>query len=128
MARVAWIFQDTSPGGDTYNLPVNPSEHKPPPISKTYNEFGPTDPDANTVLIRGRGEVPKGSGSGALFTQAQYDALTTWAQNLNQIKMTDHLGVIRYIIITSLQMIPERALNHQWFHRWTFEYTEVNWP
>jgi hypothetical protein len=120
MARTAWVLSD--PSDDTsYHFAINPLEGGVPEYTKRVSEMPTVAPDGVPVLYEGQPETMKDEGTGTLLTKDQYVQLLTWWKKRRVVQLTDHLGRVMTVYITSFAAKPVK--NKNWYkHTYTLRW------
>lgn len=126
MAVVRWRFDDPVTL-ESYTFAVNPKAGGSPALAKQFDYANTSAQSGKALVFQGRDQVQKLTFDGTILLQAEYDAMVTWFNKKNQIKITDDLGRILYIIIEQFTPKRERAVQHPWKHSYTVNATIVNW-
>lgn len=126
MAVVRWKFDDpillTS-----YTFTINPSAGGSPALAKQFDYANTSAQGGKAIVFQGRDQVQKLTFDGVILDQASYDAMVLWFNKKNQIKVTDDLGRILYVIFETFTPKRERAVHYPWKHSYSVTATIVNW-
>jgi len=110
-----------------YTLAINPLDLDGPSYDKTITYENTSAPDGQTVIFEGQDAPQKIGGSGTILEQAHYDAWVLWFEKRRQIRLTDDLGRVLWIYITSFKPKRKRSREFPWRHEFTFEATILDW-
>lgn len=121
-----WLIEDPA-AADTYSFNINPSEGGSPGYQKNITEENTTAPNGKTLLWEGLDEPQTLEFEGTILEQVQYDAFVDWFQKRRQVRLTDDLGRVYWVYITSFQPKRERAFHYPWKHSYTMTCTILSW-
>jgi hypothetical protein len=124
MARTAWIFEDEA-ASQVYEFPINPREATMPAVSKTFTPVPTTR--GRSLLFQGREQSSLITLSGTLLTEEEYLAFREWSQKDRQIKITDDLGRVYWVVIKTFTPRRVRSIEYPWRHEFTITCVVVNW-
>lgn len=124
---VRWIFFDLV-NDDEYTFEINPDAGGTPGYVKHVTSTSTTAPNGKTLLFEGSREAQVLDWSGTILYETQFNAFVEWWTKEHQIRLTDDLGRVFYIIITDF--VPKRIRNAQrpWKHSYTAKATIIDWP
>lgn len=122
---VKWNFLDPA-GSDSYTFEVNPLSGADPQYDKSITYQSTTAPGGKTLIMEGQDKPLEISWSGTIISESQYDAYVTWFQKRRQIQLTDDLGRVFWIYISSFESQRVRSSN---FHKRTYNVkaTVLDW-
>lgn len=83
-------------------MTINPNEFDPPNRQANIKEEISSAPNGGLIIFQGRDAARKGSMSGLVNTDQQFDELDTWASKWYPLVLTDDLSNTWTIIITSI--------------------------
>lgn len=127
MASVTrWTFEDLTTS-ETYIFPINPVDATIPSITKTLVYSNTSAPNGKAIAFEGRDEVQKGSFTGKILSEQQYNDFETWANKRHQLIMTDDLGRAYSIYITDISFKRLRRSSNFWLHDYTVNFIIVDW-
>lgn len=125
--RVPWRFYDpTVP--EEWELQVNPNDGGTPANKKTITYQNTSAPDGLTLMFEGRDEVEQLAFSGVLLHQEQLQLFQTWFKKRHQVRLTDDLGRVFWVYITSFEPKRVRSRSHPWKHQYQATATVLDWP
>jgi len=124
---VRWVFYDIV-DDVSYTFDINPSEGGTPSHKKHVTYTATTAPAGKTLIFEGARDARILEWSGTILEQVHHDALLAWWNKSHQIRLTDDLGRVWYLIIIDFE--PKRIRNAQfpWKHSYTMRATVVDWP
>lgn len=104
MPHVAWTLTDSSTGSPVvYTFPINPNAFDLPNRQATITEETSSAPNGSPIIFQGRDAVPKGSFSGVVRGAAMKSDIALWAGKWYPLVLTDDIGNVYTVIITSLR-------------------------
>lgn len=121
---VRWVFTDPS-DSSTWTFEVNPSDENFPGYEKRFVYQHTTAPDGIVLTFEGAAQVRKGSFSGVLTTESEFNTFYSWWDKRNQIQITDDLGRTQTVIIESFKPKRKRSHHHPWMHTYEISYSVV---
>jgi hypothetical protein len=130
MARSAWSLYDAIEV-ETYVFPVNPYQDSgsfavEKQISYTvvgtslYNDPNQIFGSNSAVIFPGGDKMAEMNFSGRTYDQAQLDALSSWGNRGYPVEITDDLGRVFSIYISSIAPSRKRSRN-RWKHEYEFK-------
>lgn len=127
MPTPRWSFFD--PNTDTtYDFEVNPNAGGSPGRSRKMIYTPTAAADGKTLAFEGRADPRTFDFSGVILHQSQYEAIDSWAEIRNQIKITDDLAREFWVVFESWVPKRERARHFPWKHSYTAKVTILDWP
>jgi hypothetical protein len=121
-----WLIEDPA-GADTYSFSINPAEGGSPVYEKNITEESTAAPNGKTLLFEGLDSPQKLEFSGTILEEAQYNAFVSWFQKRRQVKLTDDLGRVYWVYITSFKPKRERAVHYPCKHSYDMTCTILSW-
>ncbi len=126
MTRTAWELSD-SVTATTYELPVNPNQGGTPSYSKNIQYRNTAGPGGKVLMFEGREEAKTIQVSGSILEQTLLDQLVVWYNKRNAIELTDDLGRIFRVYITSFSPTRIRRGTRPYYHEYQMEMTILDW-
>jgi hypothetical protein len=123
---VRWQFFDPV-ASETYVFALNPNEGGSPSYDKTITQQSTSAPDGKTLLFEGQDQVQTLEWSGAILEQAHHEKYVEWFQKRRQIRVTDDLGRVMWIYITSYKPTRLRTVEKPWRHNFDVSAIILNW-
>lgn len=123
---VKWNFFDAN-NLETYQFEVNPNEGGELALKKNIQTQNTVGPGGKTLVFEGADEPKTLSFSGTILSQAQHDAFVEWFNKRHQIQLTDDLGNVFMVYITSYAPKRGRAHQYPWKRTYTMEATVIDW-
>jgi hypothetical protein len=126
MPRVAWTLTDNSTGSPVVlTFPINPNEFTAPARSANIKEEIGIAPNGVPVLFQGRDAPKRGSFSGAITSEAQYNDWQTWMNKWYPMTLTDDQSQTWDILITNFSLQRLRRAINQWRYDYSVEFIQV---
>jgi hypothetical protein len=111
--------------GSSYLFEVNPNAGGSPQRRRTLTPAYTTAADGTPVVFEGETLPMTGQIQGTLRSQSQYNAFLTWYLKREVIQLTDDLGRIQYVYITSFKPTAKYSLRAPFRSAYTIDYTIV---
>lgn len=112
-----WTFFDPT-NNETYTFLANPTSDSPN-YAKTETYNATTSPNGTIVIYEGADQPTVWSVQGDILTQGQYQTFLYWFQKRHQFQLTDDLGRVRFIYLTSFQPVRKMSRWFPWRHTYT---------
>lgn len=124
MSVIRWVFEDTETS-ESVRLPLNPKEMSSPfparELAFAWTAHAEQGIGRARIFDRTRSTPVEWSFGGVILYKSHYDLLLDWAQRMNLLRVTDHLGRTFEIIIQSLDVRErQRTMATQ---EWRADYT-----
>lgn len=116
-----WTFHDPQTD-DTYTFAINPNEDGSPQYTKSLGTQKTAAPDGGLLLYEGRDDAQTPQFTGVVLYRLQYDAMIEWFNKRYPIEMTDDLGRVITIYITSFEPKRVRNVSHPWKHTYSVKF------
>lgn len=126
MPVVKWIFDDPVTA-EQYIFSVNPNAGGDPQYKKNVVQQSTVAPGGLTLLSEGADTPLTLSWSGTIIDQAQHQVFITWFNKRYQIQLTDDLGRVFQVYITTYSPQRQRAANLAYKNTYTMEAMVVDW-
>lgn len=124
--RTAWVLSDPVTS-TTYSLPINPNQGGTPTYRKNIMYTNTSAPGGKVLMFEGREEAKTLSVSGSILEQSLLDQLVVWYNKRNPIELTDDLGRIFRVYITSFAPTRIRSGTRPYYHEYQMEMTILDW-
>lgn len=118
MAR--WTFRDLNLS-TTYEFAISPNATSPVSFERRVTKTPTVAATGKVVLFEGRRAAPPMDFAGVVLDQASKTALDTWWSKRRVVELTDDLGRVSNIYITSLTWERAPTAAHPWRHRFTVQ-------
>jgi hypothetical protein len=122
---IAWTFTDGI-APETYQVPINPNQGGSPQLQKTLTTT--TSSNGTEIVFEGRDRPRTFSIRGVILEESHLTAFENWYNKNYQVQVTDDLSRTYWIYITRFTAERAPSRNHNFRHKFTMEYTEVDWP
>lgn len=111
---------------ETTRFDMNPAEGGSPSYNKnmTYNDR--SGPNSGIIAFEGEPAPLEYEVSGVLLQESQYNFFKNIWDLQHQVRLTDDLGRVFWIYVTSVQFRRIRRANHPWAHEYQMSYVELD--
>jgi hypothetical protein len=126
VARVAWTLTDNSTATPvTYSFEVNPKQFELPGRTSKLTQSATTAPNGQTIVSQGVDEVARGSFTGSIRTEAQFNNVRTWVDKWYPLTLTDDQGSPWEVIVQNYKLQRVKTANNQWRYEYTLEFLSL---
>ena len=126
MARVAWTLTDNSTGSPTtYTFSVNPNSFKPPRRQARITQQTTVGSAGGVIVFQGRDQIPRGTMSGVVTSQSDYQALKAEFEKWYPLDLTDDLGNTWTVLFVSVDWTREKRKLNPWHFTYNVEFLVV---
>lgn len=116
-----WVLSEPSTG-ESYELEINPSEGGTPKRAKRFEFSEPVGESGAVIVFQGPDEMLQTDVSGAVLSRSHLLALRTWFEKDSELTLTDDLGRVMTILLTSFEPSRVRSNNYRWRHGYNMSY------
>lgn len=120
-----WHFYDPTNAQD-YELEINPNEGGSFGRERKFTFETTAASDGGPIIFEGAADPRSTSISGVILTQSHFEALDSWAMRYHQIRITDDLGRVFWVVFRNFRPKRKRSANHPWRHDFDIDLVEVN--
>lgn len=119
MITQRWTLRDTQTN-EVWTMPINPDSMTSPVRRRQLRFALGGRRDGRIRAMRVAAEAEDWEWSGAIRTQAHYDALLAWADKAVPVDVTDHLGRTFRVVITDFNPTDRKPTRRT---SWRLRYT-----
>lgn len=125
MASWRWHLYDPTTGQD-YELEINPNAGGSFGRERKLTIESTAAGDGKPIIFEGTPDPRGTSISGVILTQTHFEALDSWSRRHHQIRLTDDLGRVFWVIFRSWKPKRVRSAVYPWKHTFDADLIEVN--
>lgn len=118
MTVLRWVFEDPAVP-ETYTVELNPNQMTSPFREKRIDIATTTAVDGQSLLTESQPQPKSWQFSGAIISQAHYDALLKWSLKPNRTYITDHFGRKLSVYWTAFNPEPRRSVGYYYRHNYS---------